>query len=61
MPRKRKDGKQQVNTWVEPELAQQIRDIQRKLKLQHTSDAVKALLQIALENYDRPSNRKNPR
>jgi len=51
MPRKRADGKEQINSWVDSELASDIRGIQEQLGLANTSDAVKYLLQLAVEKY----------
>ena len=62
VPRKRKDGKEQVNSWVDPELAEEIRVIQEQLGLQKQSDVVKFLLALAIKIYGNSNNppiRKN--
>lgn len=62
MPRKRKTGKQQVNSWVDESMAKNIKTIQKTLKLRHRSDAVQYLLEIGLAAYETIENssvRKN--
>ena len=51
MPRKRAEGKEQINSWIDQDLANDIREIQKRLKLAHMSDAVKLLLETGLKTY----------
>jgi len=56
MPRKRADGKVQINSWVDGELADEIRAIQNQLGMSHQSDAVKHLLEISIKKYGNCNN-----
>ncbi len=52
MPSKRADGKEQINSWVDSQLAADLRGIQSELGLQHISDVVKHLIEIGVKNYE---------
>jgi antitoxin component of RelBE/YafQ-DinJ toxin-antitoxin module len=51
VPRKRAEGKEQINSWIDQDLANDIREIQQRLGLPYMSDAVKLLLETGLETY----------
>ena len=56
MPRKRADGKQQINSWVDAELASDIEVIKKSLGLTKTSDVIKKLLELGIKNYGNSNN-----
>jgi hypothetical protein len=51
VPRKRADGKEQINSWVDSDLANDIRELQKRLDLPYISDAIKLLLETGIKKY----------
>ncbi len=51
MPRKRADGKHQINSWVDAELAADVEAFKNHHGLATISDAVKQLLQLGYSTY----------
>jgi hypothetical protein len=52
VPRKRADGKEQINSWVDSDLANEIRELQKRLGLNYMSDAIKLLLETGIRKYE---------